>query len=113
MNKMRNWMVGLTIVSLLAVGVVAVAGIGFGASTTFDPQRSEAGDCDLHERDSDGDGTPNSEDSDWARPLDGSGYGERKGYAGNGPMDGSGFGARQGGGLGQGAGGGSCDGSCL
>ena len=113
MNKIRNLIVGLTLVSLLAVGVVAVAGSGFGASTTFEPQRAASGDCDLYERDSDGDGILNSEDSDWVRPLDGSGYGERKGNAGNGPMDGSGFGARQGGGLGQGAGSGDCDGSCL
>ena len=113
MNKIRNLIVGLTLVSLLAVGIVAVAGNGFGASTTFDPQQAAAGDCDLHERDADGDGILNSEDSDWARPLDGSGYGERKGNAGNGPLDGSGFGARQGGGFGQGRGGGSCDSGCL
>ena len=112
MNKIRNLIVGLTLVSLLAVGVVAVAGSGFGASTTFEPQRALTGDCDLQERDSDGDGILNSEDSDWVRPLDGSGYGERKGNAGSRPLDGSGYGAGQGGGLGQGAGG-DCDGSCL
>ena len=113
MNKIRNLIVGLTLVSLLAVGVVAVAGNGFGASTTFEPQRAVSGDCDLQARDSDGDGILNSEDSDWVRPLDGSGYGERKGNAGSGPKDGSGFGARLGGGLGQGSGSGDCDGSCL
>lgn len=106
-------MVGLTIVSLLAIGVVALAGNGFGASTTFEPQQAATGDCDLHERDADGDGILNSDDPDWVRPMDGSGYGECKGYAGNGPLDGTGFGARQGGGFGQGASGGNCDGSCL
>ena len=113
MNKIRNLIVGLTLVSLLAVGVVAVAGNGFGVSTTFEPQRAATGDCSLNERDSDGDGILNSEDADWVRPLDGSGYGERMGGAGNGPRDGSGFGARQGGGMGQGSGSGDCDGSCL
>jgi hypothetical protein len=113
MNKIRNLIVGLTLVSLLAVGVVAVAGNGFGASTTFEQQKAATGDCALQERDSDGDGILNSEDPDWVRPLDGSGYGERRGNARSGPMDGSGFGARQGGGLGQGSGSGDCDGSCL
>ena len=113
MNKIRNLIVGLTIVSLLAVGVVAVAGNGFGASANWEPQQAATGDCDLHERDADGDGILNSEDPDWTRPMDGSGYGERKGNAGNGPLDGSGFGARQGGGFGQGRGSGSCDGDCL
>jgi len=112
MNKIRNWMVGLAVVSLLAVGVVAVAGNGFGASADWEPQQA-AGDCDLHEQDADGDGTPNCEDPDWVRPTDGSGYGECQGYGRNlfesRPMDGSGFGARQGGGgMGNGIGGGSC-----
>ncbi len=112
MNKMRNWMVGLTIVSLLAVGVVAVAGNGFGASADWQSHQAATGDCDLHERDADGDGTPNCEDQDWARPLNGTGYGESQGYRQNlfenRPMDGSGFGARRGGGMGNGVGGGSC-----
>ena len=116
MNKMRNWMVGLTIVSLLAVGVVAVAGNGFGGSAAWTPQQA-AGDCDLHEHDADGDGIINSEDSDWVRPLDGSGYGMSQGFgqgnSGNRPLDGSGYGARQGGGMGQGSGSGMHDGSCL
>lgn len=107
MNKIRNLIVGLTLVSLLAVGVVAVAGNGFGASTTFEPHKAATGDCSLNERDFDGDGILNSEDADWVRPMDGSGYGERQGNTGNGPMDGSGFGPRRGGGLGQ------RSGSCL
>ncbi len=113
MNKMRNLIVGLTVASLLAVGVVAVAGNGFGTSTSWEPQQAATGDCDLHERDADGDGILNSEDADWVRPMNGSGYGERKGNAGNGPLDGSGFGVRQGGGPGQGSGSGIHDGSCL
>ncbi len=117
MNKIRNWMVGLTIVSLLAVGGVALAGNEFGASVAWEPRGTATEDCDLHERDSDGDGILNSEDPDWVRPLDGSGYGESKGY-GQGlsnfrPLDSSGFGARRGGGIGQGNGSGPRDGSCL
>ena len=117
MNKMRNWMVGLTIVSLLAVGVVAVGGNGFGARATSEPPRAAIGDCDLNERDTDGDGVLNCEDPDWVRPLDGSGYGESRGYgqnlSGNRPLNGSGFGAGHGSGQGQGSGGGMRDGSCL
>lgn len=115
MNKMRNWMIGLTIVSLLAVGVVAVAGNGFGGSESWTPQQSADGDCDLHERDADSDGILNSEDSDWVRPMDGSGYGASQGNAqglsGSRPLDGSGYGAGQG--LGQGSSSGMHDGSCL
>lgn len=76
-------MVGLTIASLLAVGVVAVAGNGFGASATSEPLRAATGDCDFHERDTDGDRILNCEDPDWVRPLDGRGYGESKGYGQN------------------------------
>lgn len=117
MIKMRNWMVGLTVVSLLAVGVAAVAGNGFGASTTFEPQQASTDDCSLHERDADGDGILNSEDSDWVRPMDGSGYGAAKGYgqdlSASRPHDGSGFGARQGGAQEQRDSSGGCDGGCL
>ena len=113
MNKMRNWMVGLTIVSLLAVGVVAVAGNGFGGSESWTPQKAATGDCDLNERDADGDGIVNSDDGDWVHPLDGSGYGRSEGFAQgnfeNCPADGSGYGAGQG--MGQGSGGGMHAGS--
>ena len=83
MNKSRNWIVGLTLVSLMAVGVVALAGNGFGAKEAADwnPPKAAAGDC-LHERDSDGDGILNSEDPDWVRPMDGSGFGKRGGRGG-------------------------------
>ncbi len=118
MHKIRNSIVGLTLASLLAVGAVAVAGNGFGANTTFEPQRAATGDCSLHERDADGDGILNSEDADWVRPMDGSGYGVSQGHGrklpGNRPMDGSGFGAHQGGAAGRGTGStGLRDGSCL
>ena len=103
MNRIRNLIVGITIVSLLAVGVVAVAGNGFGSSENWDQRQAAAGDCDLSEQDTDGDGTPNCDDADFVRPLNGSGNGECQGYgqnlSGNRPMDGSGFGARQGGGC--------------
>ncbi len=117
MNKVRNLIAGLTIVSLLAVGIVAVAGNGFSDTTDWAPQQQATGDCDLYERDADGDGILNSEDADWTRPLDGNGYGKSEGLgqgnAGNRPLDGSGYGAGQGGGLGQGAGSGLQDRSCL
>ena len=117
MNKIRNLIAGLTIVSLLAVGLVAVAGNGFGASTEWAPQKAATGDCDLNAYDADGDGIINSEDADWVRPFDGSGYGQSQGFAEgnfeNRPVDGSGYGTGQGGGLGQGAGSGTRAGSSL
>ncbi|MBU1049616.1 hypothetical protein KKG90_06265 [Candidatus Bipolaricaulota bacterium] len=109
MNKTRTFIIGLTVASLLAVGVVAVAGNGFGTTANWQPQQAVAGTCNLHEHDADGDGILNSEDADWVRPMDGSGYGVRQGLgrnlSGDRPMDGTGFGTRQGGGL--------HDGSCL
>jgi hypothetical protein len=114
MNKTRSLIAGLMIVSLLAVGVVAVAGNGFGSSASVGAQQAEAGTCNLYERDADGDGIVNCEDADWVRPLDGSGYGQTQGYgqnlSGQRPLDGSGFGGH--GGAGQRVGGGLGDGSC-
>jgi len=44
---MGNWIVALTIVSLLAVGVVAVTGGGFrGNSAPCSTDKAEMGDCD-------------------------------------------------------------------
>jgi len=118
MNKIRSWLVGLTIVSLLVVGVVAVAGNGFGDGASIRSSRQSGnGECHIQRRGADGDGVLNSEDRDWARPLDGSGHGACKGYrrnlSGNRPLDGSGYGARRGGGAGQASGSESCDGGCL
>jgi len=118
MNRMRSWLVGLTIVSLLAVGVAAVAGNGFGnGASSRGSHPAGSGDCDGQERDADGDGVVNSADADWARPLGGSGHGAIKGYglnlSANRPLDGSGYGACRGGGIGRGSGSGSCDGGCL
>ena len=78
MNKSRNWIVGLTLVSLMAVGVVALAGNGFGGAnaSSWSPAQAASGECP-YERDSDGDGVLNSEDPDWVRPLDGTGFGGR------------------------------------
>ena len=106
MNKMRNWMLGLTLVSLLAIGVAALAGNGLGATTDWNPPHA-TGDCDSQARDADNDGTSNCDDGDWARALNGGGYGEGGGYGHNlfenRPLDGEGFGAGQGvGGMRQG-----------
>jgi len=112
-----NWIVGLTLLALVAAGAVARAGNKFGGNVSnWSQQRVAAGDCAFHERDSDGDGIPNSEDPDWICPLDGSGYGERQGYgqsrAVNRPLDGTGFGARQSGGTLRSCGGEQHNGSC-
>ena len=119
MSKMKNWMVALALVSLLAVGVVALAGNGFGTTTGFNtPLATGTCACD---QDDDGDGIPNSEDPDWVRPLDGSGYGTGygtgygMGLSADRPLDGTGYGAQGGNGMNNGSGtcGGNCDGSCL
>ena len=127
MKKMRKWMVVLAGVSLLAVGIVAVAGNGFGGSTEWTAPAGAAGDCGaceagasadctLNGRDADGDGVCNSEDPDWIRPADGTGYGERQGCglrrSGARPLDGSGFGAGSAGGRGHSPGGGFARGGC-
>jgi hypothetical protein len=121
MKKVKVWMAGLTIVSLLAIGLVAVAGNGFGTSTGWNSTQAATGNCSLYERDADGDGILNADDADWVRPLDGSGYGAGQGFGANAgqgiggqqlgdrPMDGTGYGANQGHGMGQGL----RDGSCL
>ena len=91
-------------VSLLAVGVVALAENGFGGKGSADWAAARAaGECSCDgERDMDGDGIPNCEDPDFVRPLDGSGYGQMQGY-GRGLRDGSGNGVCDGSGYGHGA----------
>ena len=113
MSRMKNWMVALALVSLLAVGVVALAGNGFGTTAGLGtPIATGPCACDL---DDDGDGVPNSVDPDWVRPLDGSGYGRGAGYglgmSADRPLNGTGYGAQQGGGQNNGLG--TCDGTCL
>ncbi len=101
MKNVRYWAVGLTVMALLAVGMVALAGNGFGGGNALAEidRPGAAADCSRYARDADGDGIPNCEDSDWARPADGTGYGEGRGCrmnsAGDRPLDGSGFGARR------------------
>ena len=85
MKKMRIWIVGLSAVALLAVGVAAVAGNGFGQSAARNLASGDygacasQGHCTLSGPDADGDGVPNGQDSDWTCPQDGSGYGVRQG----------------------------------
>jgi len=125
MRKIRNWIIGLAIVSLLAVGVVAVAGNGFGGSATWNSAQTAAGDCGacnsaadcaLNGRDADGDGISNSEDADWVRPLDGTGYGAQEGRRSGctGPLlGGNGLGAGGHGRMGQRWAGGVAHRSCI
>jgi len=127
MSKTRIWMVGLTIVALLAAGVAVMAGNGFGAGSN---ETAAQAVCtgDVNERDADGDGICNSEDSDWTAPQDGTGYGVGQGIGGrqqgDRPRDGTGYGAglgnrgqqlRDGAGSGNqhGRGMGAGDGTCL
>ncbi|MFC2079185.1 hypothetical protein ACFLSZ_04325 [Candidatus Bipolaricaulota bacterium] len=101
---------GLTILGLLAAGVVALAGNGLGGrnSETRGSCPVAAGDP-LCEADDDGDGILNFEDSDWICPADGSSCGEGagtcEGLSANRPLDGTGFGAKCGGGMGRSVGG--------
>jgi len=84
MTKMRNGMIALAAISLLAVGVVAIAGNGFGNSAEWNVPAGTAGDCGSceadraadcagTERDAEGNGICNSEDPDRARPASGKG----------------------------------------
>lgn len=105
--KLRNWIVGLMLVALLAAGVVVLAGNGYGrgdsANTESCPAQAGGSLCLA---DADGDGTLNSEDPDWICPTDGSGCGDGAGYcqglSANRPLDGSGSARTCGGGMGRG-----------
>jgi len=101
MSKTRTWMVGLTIVALLAAGVAVMAGNGFGAGSS---QIAAQATCS-------GDGAEQGIGGQQLgdRPLDGTGYGEGQGNHGQQLSDGSGSGNQFGRGLGSGLG----DGSCL
>ena len=106
---MNRWIVGLTILALLVVGGVALAGGGFsprgGGNRAVCPQADGNAICTV---DDDGDGIVNSEDPDWVCPEDGSGCEEGAGtclgFSANRPLDGSGA-QCAGGGQGQRAGG--------
>jgi len=106
-GRFGKMLTGALVVSLLAVGLVVLAESGFGGKGSDDWNTARAaGECtQLAERDADGDGIANCNDVDWARPLDGSGYGRMQGY---------GMSLRDGSGVGQpnGARGGVVDGEC-
>ena len=76
MNKRRtSWIVGAIVLALLVTGVVALAGNGVRRGIS---NASQSATC-LADRDADGDGIPNGQDSDWTAPADGSGYGATHG----------------------------------
>ena len=108
LSRMSKWIVGLTILALLAAGGVALANGGFGGRNSETrgqcPVSADSAPCTA---DDDGDGIVNPEDPDWVCPEDGSGCEEGAGtclgLSANRPLDGSG--AKCGGGPGQGVGG--------
>lgn len=82
MNRMRGWIVGLTIVALLGVGIAAIAGNGFGQGATRASRQGTngdaaacSGDC-VQAQDGAGSGTcaGYGQHLSATRPLDGSGY---------------------------------------
>lgn len=88
MSRKRHWMIGLTLMALAAVGMIALAGSGFGSNRELRPtQQGGSAACTC---DGDGDCTP---------VLDGTGNGVCQGYgqglSENRPMDGTGYGARR------------------
>ena len=95
LSKMNRWIVGLTILALLAVGGVALAGGGLGSRIAENRASCPAAaDGALRDADADGDGIVNSEDLDWVCPEDGSGCEEGAGtclgLSADRPLDGSG-----------------------
>jgi len=76
MKNTWKLMTGLAVVAVLAVGIVVLAGNGFGESNQGDQSQAGRASACLCEasRDADGDGIPNAQDPDWSRPLDGTGY---------------------------------------
>jgi hypothetical protein len=109
-HDLRKWIVGLVAVALLAAGVAALAGNGFGRSTAASAESCPAAaGGSLCDQDSDGDGILNAEDPDWICPADESGCGGGAGYcqglSANRPVDGTGDVGSCGGGMGRGIGG--------
>jgi len=109
MTRTKAIIIGMLVLTLLAFGIVALAGGGFGRAAA---DRPAAGVC-FQERDSDGDGIPNCDDPDWTRPLDGTGYAHHDGSGHEQGVclhDGSGQGMHRGYGQNTSA---ARDGSCL
>lgn len=76
MTKTKTIVIGTLVLTLLAFGLVALAGSGFGRGV---PSDKPGAGLYMQDRDSDGDGIPNCDDPDWTRPLDGTGYGAMNG----------------------------------
>ena len=76
MKNTWKLMAGLAAVAILAAGIVALAGNGFGGNNGgYQSQAGSGSTCPCEaSRDADGDGIPNAQDPDWTRPLDGTGY---------------------------------------
>jgi hypothetical protein len=68
---------------LLAIALIVVVGVVPAASAA-----SGYGNGFAWVNDDDGDGIPNGQDTDWIRPLDGSGYKFRHGYVTRAPRSG-------------------------
>jgi len=81
-TRLGKLITGVMVLSLLAIGVTALAGNGFGRAAEDDwagPMQAEDCACYAWERDFDNDGIPNCEDPDYERPLDGTGHGHGRG----------------------------------
>ena len=94
--KIKNWIVGLTVVALLAAGLAVLASNGLGRGNSADTESCPAAvNGRLCDQDNDGDGILNSEDPDWICLADESGCGGGAGYCqaltADRPLDGTGF----------------------
>ena len=95
LSKTTRWILGLTILALLAAGTIALAGAGFGGRSAgvqaTCPAATDGALCDV---DTDGDGIVNADDPDWVCPQDGSECGQVVGtclgLSTTRPLDGSG-----------------------
>ena len=104
MNKMKTVIISVLAVSILVIGLAALAGNQFGAGSMAQASRQTDGAClYLNQCDADGDDIPNCDDADWEAPMDGTGYGAMNGN-GRRVCDGTGYGTMNGLGRGNGAG---------